>query len=649
MSGPKKYLRTENGERIDQPDFEHAAEESQLAGLTQLGDAMLVGSDARAADTTGASLTTPVVKQFVLEGFAPSYSSPNITIGTGAAILSWRDEGEVEHGAIVELASDQIITVSTTLSGSGETFGVYVRFNLQDDQFQNRNFWNSLAATPVETARKIATRRVDSVQVNISAASPGDEWMLLATFVPTGALTDRRQFYFEGAAGNGIYTPDYKVVEWGDGTNDRNADRALYGVKGLRTFARAVQRQLEDIIGTGKWFQEVSSEQNINNLETNKLDNRGSNASIVSRGKMYGDLDPSSSDTYDLGAQATPWANINAGSIYLGLERLASAANASLARLQFKATSSYATKLLQSIIGSLTPDDTTVEFLHLPSAGSHSLPGGSHGSFAIVLNCTYVNTATAPTSVWTRYDNTYDALLLEFGTGGGSNVGFRIWSHSTGFPNSWDNAVGGTNWTQLFHLGEATTGNAELAGTLDVSGAITGASTIAATGNISTSANVSAVDVVASDDVTAANAVLSSLHRRGELLGAFGRMYQSSVPRQIGTATVTTTGGVVSAYAQINGRFTATEVDVGGTGNNNTVRVTLDASETDFSSTTSYVVFATATGYTPIGADGTGLYGVPVGTSTFDLYFGTNTGGRVPLSTASAGGDITIQFITYGF
>ena len=101
MSGPKKYLRTENGERIDQPDFEHAAEESQLAGLTQLGDAMLVGSDARAADTTGASLTTPVVKQFVLEGFAPSYSSPNITIGTGAAILSWRDEGEVEHGAIV--------------------------------------------------------------------------------------------------------------------------------------------------------------------------------------------------------------------------------------------------------------------------------------------------------------------------------------------------------------------------------------------------------------------------------------------------------------------------------------------------------------------------------------------------------------------
>ena len=81
MSGPKKYLRTENGERIDQPDFEHAAEESQLAGLTQLGETFIVGSDAGQ-------------KSYVLSGFeVTNPSANNIQIGIGAGILSWRDQG----------------------------------------------------------------------------------------------------------------------------------------------------------------------------------------------------------------------------------------------------------------------------------------------------------------------------------------------------------------------------------------------------------------------------------------------------------------------------------------------------------------------------------------------------------------------------
>lgn len=658
MSGPKKYLRTETGERIDQPDFEHAAEESQLAGLTQLGDAMLIGPDARAADTTGASLATPITKQFVLEGFAPSYSSPDITIGAGAAILSWRDEGEVEHGAIVELANDQIVTVSTALSGSGDTFGVYVRFNLQDDQFQNRNFWNSLATTPVETARKIATRRVDSVQVNLSAASPGDEWMLLATFVPSGALTDRRQFYFEGAAGNGVFS-DYSPIEWGDDTNDRDDDRALYGVKGLRTFVRATQRQLRDIIGVGnattlKWWYDVAqiptttetgavTGTSLTNLKQEALSRLGHNASRLAK-RMAGNLIVDTSNTYDIGEQATPWSNVHAGKILLGLVRQA-AGTAEDPRVVIQAATSLMTKILQSTIGGITPGQSTFEFVHLPPASDESYPGGLQGSFAIAVNCAYDNAATAPTNVWSRH-GAKDSYLFEFGTGDSGatgNVGFRIFYHNVVSTSPWDNtAVGGAGaWTKYLSVGSGSSGNADLfgdlttSGDITISGDITASGSVAATGNISTSANVSAVDVVASGDVTATDDVTGDEIVAGTCVVARHVGYVE-IASGGGSATITSINGSVGIVGTPSGTSTSITVGIG------------DASEY-FADANSFVVQVSANGYFANNTVCSGVFALPAGSGdTFELFFMNENGSRLRLDEIAHSAAARIYFTTFG-
>ncbi|MBO77141.1 MAG: hypothetical protein CME17_06870 [Gemmatimonadetes bacterium] len=469
MSGPKKYLRTESGERIDQPDFEHAAEESQLAGLTQLGETFIVGSDAGQ-------------KSYVLSGFeVTSPSASTIQIGAGSGILSWRDQGNVEHGVIFEMADAVTYGLSGTLSGSGSTFGVYVAFDLQDTQNENRNFWNALAATPVEVTRQIATRRVDSIKVTITASTstPGTgEWMHVADLVPhpTMAITDKRVFYFEGAVADS-YDP---TADWGGGT-DRNVDRATYGLKGLRQFVRATQSQLFNIISPigGGWYEdpttlptstETGATQGLSlaYAKSEALSRLGDAAVRLGK-RMSGNLIVSASNAYSIGEQATPWADIHSGSIWLGLARQA-AALADDPRIVVQAATGLMTKVLSSTLGGVTPNESSIEFIHLPATADASYPGGLDGSFAIASNCIYDNTAGAlPTNAWGRYDNAHDSYLFEFGTGAGGaagNVGFRIFYHNSASNNVWDNtpAGGAAAWTNYLTIGAGSSGNGSVYG-----------------------------------------------------------------------------------------------------------------------------------------------------------------------------------------
>tara|TARA_E500000305_G_C4026869_1_gene242354 strand:+ start:1718 stop:3262 length:1545 start_codon:yes stop_codon:yes gene_type:complete len=342
MSGPKKYLRTESGERIDQPDFEHAAEESQLAGLTQLGETFIVGSDAGQ-------------KNYVLSGFkVTNPSANNLEISIGSGILSWKDQGNVEHGVMIDMTTARTVGLSTTLAGAGATtYGVYVSFNLQDAQQENRNFWNALAATPVEVTRQIATRRVDSLEVNIKASSPGTEWMHIADIVPgsltapgvgsTTGITDKRVFYFEGAVADSYDPTD----DWGS-VFDRSADRATYGLKGLRQFVRATQAQLGQILnglvpGTADWILNATTLAatppriptagiDLVRLKNEAFSAKGSN-SVYLPNTIQGDLDPDANATYDLGNSTTPrkWKD-------LYLSGTMSAATASSDTFQYNST-----------------------------------------------------------------------------------------------------------------------------------------------------------------------------------------------------------------------------------------------------------------------------------------------------------------------
>jgi hypothetical protein len=249
-----KFVRTERGERIDQPDFQHGAETSQREALGEAVDAVLMGADAQP-------------RTYILRGFQVSNpTGNNIRVtrdsenGRGAAVLAYREGGETKYGGVL-IGGDDTKEIAIDGFANG-TYGVYIRFELRDDEYQNRLFWNPNAATPTEYPRLIPTRRAPSWGLAIEQTSPGVEWTKIASVVWNGSvdpgdITDERQFFFEGSDTNGYSVTN---AEWGS-TDDRNVDRATYGISGLRRFVRAVQRQLQDGIGGGgipaNWFRQI--------------------------------------------------------------------------------------------------------------------------------------------------------------------------------------------------------------------------------------------------------------------------------------------------------------------------------------------------------------------------------------------------------
>jgi hypothetical protein len=232
MSKPKKYVRTEPLQRIDQPDFQHAAQGSQLDGLLHAADHILIGDDATSGvnaeggDNTSASAVPipgadrPRARAVVLNGFEVTNHTTlgQIVISSGTAILGWHDPaGGVKYGAVsAGDPSSQIIDVSAFSSPGTEDVYVWVRFEMIDVDYENRFFWNPVG-TPVETARQTATRAAERWNVVADTRSPGEEWLPIARF-QYGTMTlapnsgggsngiyDLRDLYFEGR--KTAYTP----------------------------------------------------------------------------------------------------------------------------------------------------------------------------------------------------------------------------------------------------------------------------------------------------------------------------------------------------------------------------------------------------------------------------------------------------------
>lgn len=242
-------LRTERGERVDQPDLEHAAETSQLDLAAELGAMLLVGDDAGTKARIISGFRTRVSGSEVI--VESQYTEGGVAIN-GSALLGQRDRGRIRYALITPSAPSNrhvdIGSFPTTPSQGNVPYGVYLRFVLDETAVQNRAFWNPIAQPPIEFPRSLPTRRTGTWDIVIEVAQPGEEWLKIAevTKAAGGALTlsaDLRNFLFEGK------TP-YSVLddEWGGG-NDRNGNRGLYGVKGFARFASAVRRQLQDIIG----------------------------------------------------------------------------------------------------------------------------------------------------------------------------------------------------------------------------------------------------------------------------------------------------------------------------------------------------------------------------------------------------------------
>lgn len=215
-----------------------------------------------AGKTTGAAAT----QARILDGFDWSGItlgvSTTATLSRGGGIFPYLDDDNTLLFGMVggeEGPATRIVDFATASPSS--TQAVYVRMVTTFSDFENRVFWNPSGAPAAEFVDNIATRKPVTWEVTFQAASvapPGNgEWVKIYEITigaggTIDAVTDYRHFYYEGdpQATFGAYS-----VEWGDGANDRNIDRATYGVVDQHTWTQALRRQLSDIIGLNGWYK----------------------------------------------------------------------------------------------------------------------------------------------------------------------------------------------------------------------------------------------------------------------------------------------------------------------------------------------------------------------------------------------------------
>ena len=277
-AGTRDIVRFEVNERVDLPDMEAMQDNSRsearllvhqfLFGHGAMGvfnGAAFEAPRARAASSNLADSITNWSKggqcchlQVQLVGttgvrvwptyFVDTYGSgpesgafPGTTLSDGAT---------AELGAST-LGGDSYQELSFVGKPSSATpYGVWISATFDPAQPGTRLFWNS--NTGAEDVQAIDTRRQagwEAVIADTSGGAPSDAYILVATVDWDGsALTNlsmRQNHLFEGYMQNGAVT----AFEWGDGANDRNANRDLNGVSCFQDWAAAIRRQLKDIIG----------------------------------------------------------------------------------------------------------------------------------------------------------------------------------------------------------------------------------------------------------------------------------------------------------------------------------------------------------------------------------------------------------------
>jgi len=236
-------LKVSANERVDIRDFRAGAGgDLVLAELLRLVRGIVLPGTRLSASQSGAR---------IFSGF----TIPAAAIGTATAMLQrgvglfpLYDGGVTRFGVLAGEESPASIALDFSATGIG-THWVWVRIVQPDASQENRVFWNSNTAD--EFVNNVATRKVQTWEAlfQLSSASPPGhgEWAPVAQIgvaVPNviGSIVDLRDLFFEGDP-----SASY-AQEWGDGVNDRDIDRAAYGVTDLHRFCALVRRQLTDIL-----------------------------------------------------------------------------------------------------------------------------------------------------------------------------------------------------------------------------------------------------------------------------------------------------------------------------------------------------------------------------------------------------------------
>lgn len=235
-------LKVSANERIDLSDFSFATSAAIETASARQGDVLYCrdGATRRAWILSGFALTNP--------------SGKTLQVAGGRALLSTRVDGAVKHGYLLT-EGDATKTIDLTSLPSG-TYGVFVRFDVFEQDIASRVFWNPASAGS-EYVASVATRRSSNWSLRVDLGTPGAEWLQIGTANNSGgslAIVDQRPLFFEGVVGTG-YTSGWSI-DGGGSANDRNSNRVAYGVQDLQTAFASMRECLRDIKGRGlrAWY-----------------------------------------------------------------------------------------------------------------------------------------------------------------------------------------------------------------------------------------------------------------------------------------------------------------------------------------------------------------------------------------------------------
>ena len=245
MSGQKNFTRTEPGIRVDNKDFDNAAFVSQFEALNTISSELLLGN----------GTSDDAISGRIIEGFAAQATTGSaLSIRRGTALVGARIRGKVYKGMLIsEGPLLRTLDVSSYADGS---YLVYIRFEFSETSIASRAFWDDVASPQTETTRTIPTRHSNDWSLiavpTIPAPTPGEEWVGIGTLaVSSGAISSwvpARDFLFDGRESNSFVLTD---TDWGTSTErgDSKEERQQHHLRGLAKFAKAVLRQIQDIIG----------------------------------------------------------------------------------------------------------------------------------------------------------------------------------------------------------------------------------------------------------------------------------------------------------------------------------------------------------------------------------------------------------------
>lgn len=287
----KSYSKFERAERVDQPDLQHAAEQSHRNALTQLIEEVVLGADG-----------SPVE----LYGWDASYVGSVLTVIRGSAITGFRDRGVLYRAAI--LSGGPTSRTRNVASYADGSYGVYVRLALRPGEIKNRRIWDASSAT--EVTRLISTRTIEDWDLVVERGNPGEDYLQIATVTITGGslsgYTHIGSRLFDSSRSNRAY----EDADWGAAADRDETD--TIGIRGLARWTKMVGRQLQDIIDVDFFGNDPkggdangNGPRSLSQLNSEKLARNGAQA-------FQGVFSPDAGNTRDQGSTGARWRQIYA-------------------------------------------------------------------------------------------------------------------------------------------------------------------------------------------------------------------------------------------------------------------------------------------------------------------------------------------------